>query len=149
MAAFFSLHLNGLNGSTCICKLLHKQAKHFFGTAKSPPVCLACCQINKGVRRPEVKQHTFPYCNHMSICRSWYTRAQHCFPSATHLCHTWTETLTACEGYSLWAGSLDWPAWLRTSVCSFCVIFHCAKAKKGRLSVEDWLQISFSYFLVQ
>lgn len=36
-------------------------------------ICLACCQNNKGVRRPKVKQHTFPYCNHMAICRSLYT----------------------------------------------------------------------------
>lgn len=35
--------------------------------------CLISCQSNKGVRQPEVKQHTFPYCNHMAVCQSLCT----------------------------------------------------------------------------
>lgn len=42
-------------------------------TATVLHICLAYCQTNKGVRQPEVKQHTFPYCNHMAICQSLRT----------------------------------------------------------------------------
>lgn len=49
-------------------------------------MCLACCQTNKGAMQPEVKQHTFPYRNHMAICQSLCT-PQHRFLLATHLCH--------------------------------------------------------------
>lgn len=145
---FHSHHYS--NSLTSICNLLHKRMKlersiFFFGAVNALHMCLARCQINKGVKRPEVKQHTFPYCNHMSICQSLYTHSQHCFPSAAHLCHTWRETPTACEGYSLSAGSLDWPTWLRTFARSVGVIFHCVKAKKR--TSKCWRQATNVFLL--
>lgn len=148
---FHSHHYS--NSLTSICNLLHKRVKlersifYFFWAVNALHICLARCQINKGVKRPEVKQHTFPYCNHMSICRSLYTHSQHCFPSAAHLCHTWRETATACEGYSLSAGSLD-RARVTEDLCTFrSVLFSAAwrQKKKGRLNVDDKLQMYFYY----
>lgn len=106
-----------LNSLTCIYNLLHKQKLELFLAVNALHMCLACCQINKGARRPQVKQHTFPYCDHMSVCRRLYTHSHHYFPSAAHLCHTWRDTDRMWRLFSVSRNS--WLACVTKDLCTF------------------------------
>lgn len=95
-------------------------------------ICLACCQTNKGVRQPEVKQHTLPYCNHMAICQSLFSahRSACRFPLACHTSHSHTGTLTT----ETWKKTnkkkrLIFHLWLSTFIHWFHVMFQWVSAE--------------------
>lgn len=74
-------------------------------------MCLACCQMSKGVRRPEVKQHTFPYCN---TCRSFGARTRTLATASllppTSATHAETPTALAADPAIDQFRPVSWPS---------------------------------------